>query len=188
VDLIQHSGEVLILVRVVPPNACPATVLSAREYLHTRAAELEDAGLHVITRVLCGEPAAGPKILVPLDGSRWSEGAVPVAHAFAHQLHGELLLVEAVQLPDLAQEVAAMVPMDVTGDLEALSAEATAYLEDIAELLRAREGLSRIVLGSVTSACCTMATRRSSLSRHWANHQSTATRHDDDSIGSTRWA
>ena len=62
---------------------------------------------------------------------------MPVAQAFAHQLHGELLLVEAVQLPDLAQEVAAMVPMDVTGDLEALSAEATAYLEGIAELLRA---------------------------------------------------
>ena len=62
---------------------------------------------------------------------------MPVAQAFAHQLHGELLLVEAVQLPDLAQEVAAMVPMDVTGDLEALTAESTAYLEGTAELLRA---------------------------------------------------
>jgi len=78
VDLIQHSGEVLILVRVVPPNACPATVLSAREYLHTRAAELEDAGLHVITRVLCGEPAAG---IVASTREDRADLAVMVTHA-----------------------------------------------------------------------------------------------------------
>ena len=149
---------------------------------------------------------------------------MPVAQAFAHQLHGELLLVEAVQLPDLAQEVAAMVPMDVTGDLEALSAEASAYLEGIAELLRAdapsvdtivdvgqplasildaeqraapallvmathaREGVSRIVLGSVTSAVLHDGHTPVVAVPPLANHQSTATRHDDDSIGSTRWA
>ena len=149
---------------------------------------------------------------------------MPVAQAFAHQLHGELLLVEAVHLPDLAQEVAAMVPMDVTWDPEALSAEATAYLEGTAELLRAdapsvdtivdveqplasildaeqraapallvmathaREGLSRIVLGSVTSAVLHDGHTPVVAVPPLANHQSTATRHDDDSIGSTRWA
>jgi len=98
---------------------------------------------------------------------------VPVAQAFAHQLHGELLLVEAVQLPDLAQEVAAMVPMDVTGDLQALSAEATAYLEGTAELLRTDAPSVDTIVVAVPPL---------------ANDQSTATRHDDDSIGSTRWA
>ena len=117
-----------------------------------------------------------------------------------------------------------MVPMDVTWDPEALSAEATAYLEGTAELLRAdapsvdtivdveqplasildaeqraapallvmakhaRECLSRIVLGSVTSAVLHDGQTPVVAVPLLANHQSTATRHDDDSIGSTRWA
>jgi len=52
----------------------------------------------------------------------------------------------------------------------------------------AREGLSRIVLGSVTSAVLHDGHTPVVAVPPLANRQSTATRHDDDSIGSTRWA
>ncbi len=51
-----------------------------------------------------------------------------------------------------------------------------------------REGLSRLVLGSVTSGVLYDGHTPVVAVPPLANHQSTATRHDDDSIGSTRWA
>lgn len=88
-----------------------------------------------------GELPSRPTILVPLDGSAWSEAALPVAREFARELSGELLLVRAVMPPHLLFEVAAMAPVDFSADLNALCDEAAAYLQRVARRLRA-EGVA----------------------------------------------
>ena len=68
-------------------------------------------------------------ILVPLDGSRLAEGALPLATRLAQALHGRLLLVQAVRAYGLAGASLA--------ELQArLTADAQAYLEPLAQGLR----------------------------------------------------
>lgn len=67
-----------------------------------------------------------PRIVVPLDGSRFAEAALPVASDVAKALGGQLTLVQAVAPPEVAG-----VPDLYYGsfDPEAETASATAYLE-----------------------------------------------------------
>lgn len=68
-------------------------------------------------------------VLVPLDGSRLAEGALPIATTLAQALHGQLLLVQAVRASGLAGSSLA--------ELQArLTADALAYLEPLAAQLR----------------------------------------------------
>jgi DNA-binding XRE family transcriptional regulator len=71
------------------------------------------------------------------DCKRWLR---PVAQAFARQLGGELLLVRAFELSQTELEYATVTAVDLGGDLDALSAEAKAYLQTVADRLRV-EGL-----------------------------------------------
>jgi nucleotide-binding universal stress UspA family protein len=110
--------------------------------LHGSVAEgvLRDSPVPVLLRRAGADaPAerllAHPTILVPLDGTAWSEAALPVAQGFVRLLSGDLVLVEAVPVPWQVLDVAARVPMDVTGDQEARGVEARTYLRALAERL-----------------------------------------------------
>ena len=86
--------------------------------------------------------AARPRLLVPLDGSEFSEAALPVAFELIQQLGGELLLMEVVTPVD--QVVAAGGPggpiVVEVADVEALLAAARQYLDGVAGRLSEQLG------------------------------------------------
>ena len=99
-------------------------------------------------------------ILVPLDGTVWSEAALRVAQRFARQLGAELLLVQAVQVANLVLEVAALTPVDVSADLETRYAEAEAYLDAVAKRLRAQGYLARWSVDAATPSAAVLDAER----------------------------
>jgi nucleotide-binding universal stress UspA family protein len=73
---------------------------------------------------------AAPRIVVPLDGSRFAEAALPVARELATALSGHLLFAQAIMPP----EVAGVPDMHYQPfDPEAELAMATSYLRRIAD-------------------------------------------------------
>lgn len=85
--------------------------------------------------------AAAPRIVVPLDGSRFAEAALPTARELAAAVGGELLLVQAVTPPEVAfmAEVAY-----ATFDPEAEVTAAMAYLRHLAQQESAAGRTTRI--------------------------------------------
>lgn len=81
-------------------------------------------------------PKAIERIVLALDGSSLAEAAIPDAEKFAHALGASLLLVRAVVPPGIVYG-AEFVP-GALAVLEELEAEARAYLQEIAEKVRAR--------------------------------------------------
>ncbi len=78
----------------------------------------------------------GASVLVPLDGSRRSEQALPVAQGLADALEGELVLMRAympVVVPAAGRVGYALTPVP-SGDVQtaAVRAEAQSYLESVA--------------------------------------------------------
>jgi len=90
--------------------------------------------------------AAQPVLIVPLDGSDLAEAALPLARAMAHTLHARVILVGVV--PRAGQLVAGQVGAIVTyvgADLDALEAEAKAYLEASAARVGVMPGVEAVV-------------------------------------------
>ena len=72
---------------------------------------------------------AAPRIVVPLDGSRFAKAALPIARELAAALGGQLLLTMAVSPPEAAMmSELAYAQFDPAAEL----ATATAYLEQLA--------------------------------------------------------
>jgi nucleotide-binding universal stress UspA family protein len=113
-----------------------------------------DTGSNGSTRV---EPA-GRRIMVPLDGSRFAEAALPLAEILAKEWEAPLHLVK-VATSHLVQEVAFAGPgaaaMLGTGDGEA---EALGYLQKVAEGLRAVTH-TEVLVGSPTAEVLIEAVR-----------------------------
>jgi nucleotide-binding universal stress UspA family protein len=86
-------------------------------------------------------------ITVPLDGSELAEYALPYAEELAKRLSLEISLLRVVQVASLAYYAGDGVPMNTLPLEEELEAEAIAYLDKVADDVRAR-GLttSQIVL------------------------------------------
>jgi nucleotide-binding universal stress UspA family protein len=80
--------------------------------------------------------AAHPRLLVPLDGSRTAEAALPVAGRLARQLAGEVLLVRAVPTPTAGGALDWALAPDLGVEATALTRDATDYLARVAERLR----------------------------------------------------
>jgi len=72
------------------------------------------------------------RILVPLDGSRRAEQALPLAARLARASGGTVVLLRAVNLPDVLVSYAALEPIPIDKDLEAALEEARNYLNGIA--------------------------------------------------------
>jgi nucleotide-binding universal stress UspA family protein len=72
---------------------------------------------------------AAPRIIVPLDGSRFAEAALPVARELATALGGQLVLAQAIVPPEV---VGVPVVYYEQFDPEAELAAARAYLERVA--------------------------------------------------------
>lgn len=82
--------------------------------------------------------AERPRLLVPLDGSRFAEAALPVARELARGLGATLALVEGYHLPDAFLAVTGEVaPVDVVTLLNEEQSAAKSYLEETAKRLRA---------------------------------------------------
>ena len=102
------------------------------------------------------------KILVPLDGSKLAEKALPYAESLAQKYEAELILVWVLQRPML-------VPLDYGGTLPALEIinaqedqAATQYLEHLQAQLRQRGIRARMAVlesASVADAIIEMANR-----------------------------
>jgi nucleotide-binding universal stress UspA family protein len=76
-----------------------------------------------------------PTVLVPLDGSAFSERALPIAAEVARLLSAHLDLVEAIPIPEYpAADLMGAAYVDV--DLERMQDEAQQYLTAVAEELR----------------------------------------------------
>lgn len=77
-----------------------------------------------------------PRLLVPLDGSAFSEAALPVARAVAEKLAGEVVLMTAVRPsePNLAAD-GLVTPDILEGAVRGARAEARRYLAQVAERL-----------------------------------------------------
>lgn len=80
------------------------------------------------------------RILLPLDGSRLGEGALPYVEGLASKTKAEVFLLQVVQLPlTLTPGMAAFVEAGTWSKaLEALHGEATTYLRGVSDALRAR--------------------------------------------------
>lgn len=74
-----------------------------------------------------GAPTAFTRILVPLDGSKLAEEALPVAKILAEKLNASVLLVRAVTPRTVPDEIAGTVGADVIESYELLASE---YLEE----------------------------------------------------------
>ncbi len=87
--------------------------------------------------------AEQPRLLVPLDGSKFGEAALPVAVEFVRQFGGELVLLRAVPLVDQIIAAAAGPGVPIAGkieDVEELRLAAQQYLEQVARKLAASLG------------------------------------------------
>lgn len=74
-----------------------------------------------------------PRLLVPLDGSREAEAALPVAEGLADELGGELILLRAVARPDLPFAPDGLLALGLEEELAAEQAEAEGYLRALAD-------------------------------------------------------
>lgn len=83
------------------------------------------------------EPAIAlhPRLLVPLDGSPFAEAALPVAERIARLLHGQVILLRAVHMPENVVGEKGTVVVYADQQLESLNAEAQRNLRDAAERL-----------------------------------------------------
>jgi nucleotide-binding universal stress UspA family protein len=79
---------------------------------------------------------AHPRLLVPLDGSRAAEAALPVAGRLARQLAGELLLVRAVPTPAAGDALGWALAPELEVAAATLTRDALDYLARTAERLR----------------------------------------------------
>jgi nucleotide-binding universal stress UspA family protein len=77
-----------------------------------------------------------PCLLVPLDGSRYAETALPAASRLARQLAGALLLVRAVPVAGAGTALDWALAPDLAIETAALARAATDYLDRIADRLR----------------------------------------------------
>lgn len=88
---------------IVAGNRCPSrTRLGALGSTAQRLLERADASVLLVppgARPVSSEPR--PRLVVPLDGSTWSEAALPMALRIAQGVDGELVLIHCVTLPDL---------------------------------------------------------------------------------------
>lgn len=85
--------------------------------------------------------AERPHLVVPLDGTTFSESALPVAETLARALGGELMLVHCVPVPQRARAAEdGRVIAYVDQELANLKVEAEAYLVEIAEQVARRFG------------------------------------------------
>jgi nucleotide-binding universal stress UspA family protein len=82
------------------------------------------------------------KILVPLDGSRLAEKALPYAQSLAEKYEAELILVQAIP-PAIVMPIGefGVLPHDLGPVRDAEAQTAAEYLEELEEKLRA-EGLT----------------------------------------------
>lgn len=101
------------------------------------------------------------RILLPLDGSRLGEGALPYVEEIAAKTKAEVHLLSVVQLPlTLTPGMAAFVEAGTwTRALEALREESQAYLERVGNALRTRGILAHtdVRVGSVGEAILSLA-------------------------------
>ncbi len=85
------------------------------------------------------------EILVPLDGSRWAEAALPSALGVAKLFGARLLLVQVVE-PVMLLLDGPVVPQSLDEELMALRRrEAQDYLDDVAERIIERGSVSRAI-------------------------------------------
>jgi nucleotide-binding universal stress UspA family protein len=92
-----------------------------------------------------GAPAAFERILVPLDGSRLAEEALPVAKLVAERLGSTLRLVRAVTPRTVPDELAGTITADVIESYELVAEE---YLQEARLELETRRPVeTRVVLG-----------------------------------------
>ena len=71
------------------------------------------------------------RILVPLDGSRRAEQALPIAARLARVSGGTVVLLRAVSLPNALESYIALEPIPLEVDMEAAYEEARNYLDGI---------------------------------------------------------
>ncbi|MCA9896958.1 MAG: universal stress protein [Ardenticatenaceae bacterium] len=105
--------------------------------------------------VIPGQPSNEPdtfrRILLPLDGSDMAAQALESAVALAHALSAELILLRAVALPYLAQELTT--PERSIAQIEAnVRAKAVAYLEQIKASLTTAHDISVKTVAIIGSA------------------------------------
>ena len=105
--------------------------------------------------VIPGQPSNDPvtfrRILLPLDGSDMAAQALEPAVALAQALSAELILLRAVSLPYLAQELTA--PEPSIAQIEAdVRAKAVAYLEQVKTSLTTAHSISVKTVAKIGSA------------------------------------
>jgi nucleotide-binding universal stress UspA family protein len=111
------------------------------------------------------EAAMLQKILVPLDGSKLAEQALPYAEALAEKFESEIILLWVVQLPvPVAADYGAPYSATITFDtsVTAETEQAEAYLESLRESLSEHQILTRVVVAknqSVADAIVDLATQ-----------------------------
>lgn len=71
------------------------------------------------------------RILVPLDGSRRAEQALPIAARLARASRGTVVLLRVVSLPNALASYLALEPLPIEEDIEAAREEARTYLDRI---------------------------------------------------------
>jgi nucleotide-binding universal stress UspA family protein len=94
-----------------------------------------------------GQKLAGKCVLVPLDGSRFSEAALPVAVELARALESDIMLVQAVvPVSQVPTELTLVAPPTMSQALRLVDAEdaAAAYLKGLAHRLSEGEDGPRV--------------------------------------------
>ena len=99
------------------------------------------------------EGALVKKILLPLDGSKVGEAAIPCVESLALTLNAEIVLLQIIKLSALvASEGAAMSSAMIREEEEFKRASAVAYLKDIEKNLLAKGLKTAIAVGSGSPA------------------------------------
>lgn len=100
------------------------------------------------------------RILVPLDGSRAAEAAVPVAARLARATHGMVILLQVVRMPPSYMDPGrGDGPVHDAEEMDTTAAAASAYLADLArgDILDGLPVFTAVTSGAVTATILAIA-------------------------------